>query len=199
VESWSVGTLGRRDRIALLDLFLRLVARAGATGSADSATDDGTGRTSDGPTHDRAGETAADRTRAGTGLLVTLGRLTSDRTGDGADAATDDGPDGATDGHADRSATQCAGTGPQGLLAALLVLGRRAGVMKVRVPADVGRVRVVDDGLVGQGISLVVHLVSYRAVGGRRRAGGSGDVVSPPCHDGTALDDPDASHDHASS
>ena len=62
----------------------------------------------------------------GAGLVVAFGRLTGDRTSDGADRATDDGAGRATDGHADGGAAESTGSGAQGFRAAFLVLGSRA-------------------------------------------------------------------------
>jgi hypothetical protein len=138
----SVAAL-RRDVVeAFLGLFFRLVADAGTTGSADGATDDRAGRSGDRATHEGAGRASPEGTGAGTGLVVALGRLTGDRTGDRADAATDDGPDRATHRGADGGAAEGTGSGPDGLGPALLVLeggavdrvGGEGLVMDARVP-----------------------------------------------------------------
>ena len=125
------GRLGPGRRVALLDLFLGLVADTGAAGRADGATDDRAGRPGDRATERRTGGAAAQRAGAGAGLVVALGRLAGHRAADRTDAATDDRADRPADGHPDGGAAERAGAGADGLLAVLLVLGSGA----------VGRVR----------------------------------------------------------
>ena len=115
-----------RGRVALFDLFLGLVAGTGAGSRPDRGADDGTRRSGDRATDERPGSTATERTGPGTGLVITFGRLTDDRTADGADGATDDGARRATDGHADGRAAESPGAGADGLIADFLVLGRSA-------------------------------------------------------------------------
>ena len=109
------------------------------------------------------------RAAAGTALVVALGGLTGDGTGDGADATTDDGPDRAADGHADRGTSERAGTGTHGLATMLLVLDGRA----VTFDGDVVDRRVVDvvrhERIVvrGQRVVIVVHWVSLLGIVGR--------------------------------
>jgi hypothetical protein len=109
----------------LLELLFGLVADAGATGSAHGATDDRTGRSTDGAAHGGTRSGATERTGAGPGLIISsLGGLAGHRPADCADRATDDRSGRATDGRADGGATESTGTGAHGLAADFFVIGR---------------------------------------------------------------------------
>jgi hypothetical protein len=109
----------------LLELLFRLVADAGATGSAHGATDDRARRATDGAAHDGTRSGATERTSAGSGLIIgSLGGLAGHRSADCADRATDDRSRRSTDGRADGCPTESAGTGTHGLGADFLVIGR---------------------------------------------------------------------------
>ena len=138
-------------RSAFLGLFLGLVACPGSTSGTDGATDDGSRRPGDRATDESACNATTNGACSGAGLVVAFGRLTGDRATDSADGATDDRPDGATNGHADGRATKGSGTSPKGFSAALLVLRRRAVVVKDG--------RVVGMRVVGHRVVIVVHNV----------------------------------------
>src|SRR5687768_17498603 len=123
----SVGALGRASRVGLLDFFLGLVAGSGTTGRANRATDDRAGRSGDRAADQGAGCAATKGTGACTGLVIAFGRLTGDRSTDGADRATDDGARGASDGHAHGRAAESACSGAHRFGAAFLVLWGRTG------------------------------------------------------------------------
>src|SRR4029079_18453452 len=113
-------------RIGLFDFLFGLVAGTGARTGPDRGADHGARRSRDRNTDEDDSCAAAECAAAGSGLVVTLGRLARDRTGDGTDAATDHGPDRAADGHPDGRAAESPGARADGLTAVLFVLGRGA-------------------------------------------------------------------------
>lgn len=138
-------------RSAFLSLFLDLIPGPGSTGGTHGATDDGSRRSGDRATDERACDATAKSTRSGASFIITFGSLTGDRTTDGADCAADDGPDRAADDHADGRAAESPGTSAQGFGAALLVLRRRTVVVKDGV--------VVGMSVSGHRVVIVVHNV----------------------------------------
>jgi hypothetical protein len=143
-------------RIGLFDFFLALVAEPGSATGPDRGADDGTRRSGHGAADESPGGPATERTRAGSGLVVSLARLARDRTGDGTDAAADHGSDRATDGHPDGRAAERAGTGADRLTAMLFVLGCG--------PGAIARERRVDRIVVLKVPAVVVRLVRVRLV-----------------------------------
>ena len=170
-QEWRELAVGRDDRAGLfLGLFFGLVARAGATGSTDRATDDRAGRTGDRATDDRTGDAAGQTAGTRAALVVAFGGLTGDRATDGADRAADNRARRATDGHADACAREGTRACAEGFLAALFVLDGGA-VVSAHHPwlpglvVDVARLTVAWIKL------LVSHVASPVSLSGASGAG----------------------------
>jgi hypothetical protein len=118
----------------LLELLFGLVAESGAAGRTHGAADDRAWRTGDRAAHHGACGHAAQRTSAGSGLVIgSLGGLTRDGTADRADGAADDRTGGTSEGGPDGRAAKGTGSGADGLAADLVLVVR---VEPIGVPVD---------------------------------------------------------------
>jgi hypothetical protein len=106
----SAGGVGEIVDVLVLDFFLGLVAETRAGTRTNGTADDRTGRPGDRAADHRAGHRAGTAACGRAGLVVTLGRLTGERSTRRADHAANDGAWRPADDGADRGAAEGTGT-----------------------------------------------------------------------------------------